>query len=157
MLYYQLTSAWPNCNSKTVNIGNSCGGGVCNSPFIFCPSCCHLWAISRLCNCYWTLSPFVFFSCKPQFIKYLDKAMGRMKEVDNLELKNSLVIWIFFCLVSYTFGFEKWAQQFSKQPLLSIYWATYGTKQYTSHYSRDCMRTDEQQIFFTSYLGWLFK
>lgn len=55
-----------------------------------------------------------------------------MEEVDNLELKNSLVIWIFFCsLVVYSFGFEKRAQQFSKQPLLSSYWATYGTKQYT--------------------------
>lgn len=62
-----------------------------------------------------------------------------MKEVNNLELKNSLVIWIFFCfLVVFSFGFEKWAQQFSKQPLLSAYWATYGTKEYTWHYSMRC-------------------
>lgn len=43
---------------------------------------------------------------------------GRMKEVDNLELKNSLMILLFCSLVSYySSGFEKWAQQFSKQPL----------------------------------------
>lgn len=41
-----------------------------------------------------------------------------MKEVDNLELKKSLVILVFCSLVPYySFGFEKWAEHFSKQPL----------------------------------------
>lgn len=71
------------------------GEEVCNPPYAFFPSYCLLWAVARLSNCYWAHSSFVFFSCKPQFIKYLDKAMGRMKELDNLELKNSLVIWFY--------------------------------------------------------------